>query len=76
MSKASCQYATVPAAEIAGAMKRFLYLGTVEKVRVALLNEFSRTAALPSDRTIQNALDARNRLRNSTRNTVQPRART
>ena len=45
--------------EVKAAMRRFLYLGTVDKVRTELANEFSPYIPLPSAKVIQAALDRR-----------------
>ena len=52
-------YKPATKSEINVAMRRVLYLGTVEKVRVALANEFSPDTPLPSAKTIQRHLDER-----------------
>jgi hypothetical protein len=51
----------VPLAEVKTTMRRFLYLGTVDKVRTALANEYSPYIPMPSAKAIQAALDERTR---------------
>ena len=61
--------------ELKNAMRRFLYLGTVDKVRTALANEYSPYSPMPSAKTIQAALDERKRRMNAplrTRDIVGP----
>ena len=48
--------------EVKGAMRRYLYLGTVDKVRTALANEYSPFVPMPSAKAIQAALDERRRI--------------
>jgi hypothetical protein len=64
-------YKHVNKSEVAAAMKRFLYLGDVNKIRTALANEFSPDTPLPSAKAIQNALDLRKGIKH--RNTAQRR---
>jgi hypothetical protein len=52
---------SVTLAETKTAMRKFLYLGTVDKVRTALANEFSPYVPMPSANAIQDALDRRKR---------------